>query len=196
MKKIISFLVNVIFCKLLYRVKYVYNENVPKIKDAVICANHSNFKDPIFIYPKFRNLKIMAKEELFKNKLLGRIFTKLGAFPIKRGKKDAKSIIHAINIFKKDRDLSKPEEEVKMLIFPEGTRVDEIDLEAAKLGAVYIALKAGVHIIPTYITPKPKLFSKVLVIFKEPIYVDQSKSKDKEYLKELSDKILKIIYDN
>ena len=113
-KKIIEF----VFCKLLYRVKYVNIEVFEKEPSAVIFANHSNYKDPLYIFPKFMDLKVMAKEELFKNKIIAKIFRYLGAFEIKRGKKDARSLIHAIHLFKN---------QTKLLIFPEGTRVDKED---------------------------------------------------------------------
>ena len=58
----------------------------------------------------------MAKAELFKFKPFGFILKKAGVFPIHRGEKDAKSIIHAVNVFKKGKNR-------KLLIFPEGTRV-------------------------------------------------------------------------
>ena len=65
MKNFIKFL----FCKLLFKVKYYNLENLEKYNKFLICPNHSTIFDPFFIYPMIDNLFIMAKSEIFKNKL-------------------------------------------------------------------------------------------------------------------------------
>ena len=65
----------------------------------------------------------------------------------------------------------------------------------AKAGPVFIAAEAGVPIIPAYVTKNPKKFSKVKVTFGDPIYIDKSKIRDKEYVKSESNKLLDTIYD-
>ena len=82
--------VNLIFCKILYKVEYINFEKIENIKRCIICPNHSNVFDPTFIYAKFDNLFIMAKSELFKNKFLKWLFTKYNIFPTNREKVDFK----------------------------------------------------------------------------------------------------------
>ena len=102
--------------------------------------------------------------------------------------KDVKSILHAINLFK---DVEKR----KLLIFPEGERMKvEKERGEAKVGPAYIAAKAGVPIVPVYITKNAKMFSKVKIIYGKPINVDKSLIKDKEGLKNFSDELLDKIY--
>lgn len=183
-------LVYLIFCKILFSVKFV-NKNLERnVDNCVVCANHISFADPVILFADIHKLAIMAKSELFQNKIIGWIFSLFGVFPINRGKKDAKSIMHSVNILKNKKYN-------KLLIFPEGTRVEPNKRLPAKVGAVYVAMKADVPILPVRIIkkhPKRVLFTKVTVIYDTPIYLDNTKIKDKEYLKEVSEKLMDSIY--
>jgi 1-acyl-sn-glycerol-3-phosphate acyltransferase len=181
-------LVYYIFCKFFYRVEYLDKQNEESLDKCLICANHSFWVDPIFIYSVTKNLYVMAKAELFKIGVIGKIFRYFGIFPINRGKKDSTSILHSVNIL-----IDNPNS--KLLVFPEGTRVKKIDEHVnAKKGAVYIALKAKVPIVPIYITRRPRIFSKVYVKYGKPIYLDFDKHDDKEYISVKSQEVLDIIY--
>ncbi len=183
-------LIYLIFCRILFNVKYI-NKNLERNVDrCVVCSNHIGFADPFIIYANSKSLAVMAKAELFENKLIGGFLLLFGVFPIHRGEKDAKSIIHAVNILKNNKFK-------KLLIFPEGTRVQEDERIPAKIGAVYVAMKAGVPILPVRIIKKHEnraIFTKVTVIYDTPIYPDNLKIKDKEYLKEISEKLMDSIY--
>ena len=146
-------LLKFLFSHLLFRVKYVNLENMNKIEKGVVCPNHSCIFDPFWVYFKVENMWIMAKAELFKNKLLAKIYKAYNVFPIKRGQKDASSLLHSINVIEEN-------DKAKLLIFPEGTRIKK-DKERgrAKVGPVFIASKANVPIIQVHITKNPKLFS-------------------------------------
>lgn len=188
MKKIVKWFFNVFMCHILYRVKFVNIENVNKFNKCLICPNHSCKFDSNWIYAKTDDIYIMAKSELFENKLNAKLLRSFDVFPIKRGGHDTSSILHAINIFK---NVNKR----KLLIFPEGEKVRKNEKRGvAKVGPVYIASKANVPIIPVYLTKNPKLFSRVYVIFGEPVYYDKNIIKDKNRLKEETSKLLDTIY--
>ena len=189
MKKLVTFLVNIFLCHFIYRVKYVNVNNVKKLDKCIICPNHSHILDPVWIYPKVNNLNIMAKSELFKNKLFAKFLKYFGAFPIKRGEKDAKSIVYAIKVLKN-------KEKSKLLIFPEGGILKE-DKRRKFItnSAVYIAGKTNLPIVPVHITENPKKFSKIIIVFGEPINIEQELIKDKEYLEKASYDLLNKIYE-
>ena len=183
-------IIKLIFCKILFRVKYLNSNLETNIESCVVCSNHISASDPFFLYADSDNLSIMAKAELFKFKPFGFLLKKAGVFPIHRGEKDVKSIKHAVSILKKD-------ETSKLLIFPEGTRVRDGKRVPGKVGAVYIALKAGVPILPVRIIkekPKRTFFTKVYVIYGDPIRLDSEKSKDKDYLRRETDYMMEYIY--
>lgn len=188
MKKIVVFLVNVFLCHVFYRVKYLNLNNVTKFEQCIIAPNHSHILDPVWIYPKIKNLNIIAKSELFENKLMGWFLKKFGAFPIRRGKKDARSLIYAIKILKDDK-------KSKLLIFPEGGILKD-DKRGKHItdSCVYIAGKTELPIIPVHITENPKLFSKIIIDFGTEMNVNSQILKDKEKIKEKSRDLLLKIY--
>lgn len=187
-KKLFLKFLQLLFCHINYRVKYIGLENLDKVDKCLVCPNHSHSMDPLWVYVKVKNMWIMAKAELFSNKFMIKLLKTYNVFPIKRGEKDARSLIHAINIVKNN-------DHAKLLIFPEGTRIKK-DKERgrAKIGPVYIAAKAGVPIVPVYITKNPKLFSSPKVIFGEPIEVSQDIIDDKKKMQDFSNELLDKIY--
>lgn len=187
-KRIVRVVVNFVFTHVLYRVKYFNLEKLNRFDKCLICPNHSDKFDPCFIYAKTNDLCIMAKAELFENKILGGLFKFFDVFPIRRGQHDTKSLLHAIKLFRKV-------DKRKLLIYIEGERMNKDEPRGtAKAGPVFIAAEAGVPIVPVYVTKNPKKFSKMKVTFGDAIYIDKSKIKDKEYVKSQSQNLLDTIY--
>lgn len=185
MKKFINFF----FCYILYRVNYSGLENLEKYDQFLICPNHSNIFDPFFIYPISNNLYIMAKAELFKHKLLARLFKHYNVFPVDRTKRDPSSLFYSLEIFNTN-------EPRQLLIFPEGGVLkteDEIG-KRVRNGATFIAAKLNIPIIPVFITRRPKLFSKVDVVLGAPIFIDKEVLDDKQKLKNKSNELINTIY--
>ncbi|EOS63531.1 1-acyl-sn-glycerol-3-phosphate acyltransferase [Oscillibacter sp. 1-3] len=142
-------------------------ERLPK-NGALLCPNHSSNWDPILValkLPKNYRLHIMAKEELFKNPLLGWLLRKVGAFPVSRGNNDINTVRTAMQAIK-DGD--------NLLIFPEGTVVRNgvgyIDgLPAhAKAGVAMIGVRTGAALVPVFVDGEKKLFHRTRIIFGEP----------------------------
>ena len=188
MKKIVKWFIKIFLCNIFYRVKYIGADKLKNIDKCIICPNHSNTVEPAWIYAKSDNISIMAKAELFEKKFWNRIFTYFNVFPIHRGEHDVRSLIHAINLFKNV-------DKRKLLIFPEGERLKVTqDRIPAKVGPLYIASKANVPIIPVYITKNAKLFSKVYIIYGEPITITDKIIKDKQNLQKFADNMMDNIY--
>ena len=86
LRSVIVFLVH-IFSVIVFRVKTIGQENVPKEGAYIMCANHqSNWDAPILVSSTKRRMHVMAKEELFKNKFIYWLGEKCLVFPVKRGK--------------------------------------------------------------------------------------------------------------
>lgn len=152
-------------CHALFRIKIEGRENIPSDENFVICSNHiSAFDPPILGISMPFSVRFMAKEELFKNKLFGSLLKALGAFPIKRGKSDVGALKAAINILKNGENL---------VIFPEGKRSKDGNLNRGKSGAALIAIKAGVNILPVGIGGKYGLLKKITVKIGKPVTLDE-----------------------
>jgi 1-acyl-sn-glycerol-3-phosphate acyltransferase len=134
----------------------------------IICANHLSAIDPAFIvfaWGAGKQLRIMAKKELFENPVLSWILYKLGAFPVDRGKGDKSALEKGIHDIKSGRG---------MIIFPEGRRGKSNKMLKMKSGALLIAEQTNADIVPVrLIYPNKKsgarLFGKVVVKIGEPI---------------------------
>lgn len=186
---IMKTLINFIFCKLLYRVNYINLDTLQSCKKCLICPNHSNIFDPTFIYPQVDNLFIMAKQELFKNTFIRWLLLKYNIFPTNRNTVDYKSLRHSLEILKNT-------ENSKLLIFPEG-RVIKQKQDIGKYyrkGAVYISASCNIPIVPVYITRRPKFFSKVSVIFGNPIYFSKEELNNKNTIIQKSKELINTIY--
>ena len=76
--------------KWLYRIKAVGTENIPE-GGCIIAANHTAFSDVLVISAAAkRQVRYMAKAELFKTPLKP-LITALGAYPVSRGGADVGS---------------------------------------------------------------------------------------------------------
>lgn len=186
MRIIIKFLYKIL-SKIIYRVEVIGKENLPKEKAAIICPNHVHFLDgPTLIANSKRKINVLAKEELFKNKFLSNCLRMLGMYPIKRGSADIEAIKVSLKILKNNELL---------MIFPEGTRNGMAKGVKPKNGAVVMAIKAGVPIIPVGIIGNFKPFRKITMKIGKPIdyrsYRD--KVKDKELMTKLTEELMKKI---
>lgn len=154
---------------LLYPIVVEGLEHLPKAP-VVLCANHSHWIDPVlvvFALPKGYLMRIMAKKQLFEKPLVAKVLKKLGAFPVDRGHSDIIAVKTAIRSLKDGSSL---------LIFPEGTRVEEPGAVDPKGGAAMIAIRSGVSMLPVYIETGKKPFRKVRVIFGD-VYAPQYESR-------------------
>ena len=171
----------------LFRIKTIGHENLGD-GAAMICVNHSSMLDPIFIgisLGKKYQAHFVAKVELFRTPIISWFVKGLGAISVDRTKADIGTIKESLNYLKKGK---------KVVIFPEGTRATEDNELSAKHGAIKIAERADVPIVPIYLPRKKPIFSKVTIVFGEPYKIEKQKIKrtNEDYdrlANELMDKI-------
>ena len=126
--------------RLLTRWRVNGKENMPGQEAVLIVANHINLIDPVLIGVSFdRKIAFMAKEELFRSRFLGRLLRSYNVFPVYRGKLDRGAIRQAKQALASGRPL---------LMFPEGMRSRNAQLQAALSGPALIASRNGAPIIP------------------------------------------------
>lgn len=115
-------------------------ENVPKEGPLIVVANHMNLVDVLILAVSLgRKATFMAKEELFRPKLQSYIMYSLGTFPVRRRQVDLQAIRRAKQVL---------DDGGVLIIFPEGRRSDDAQLQAGKHGSAMIALRTGVPILP------------------------------------------------
>ncbi|MEG1441579.1 MAG: lysophospholipid acyltransferase family protein [Oscillospiraceae bacterium] len=154
-----------VFYKVAFKIKIQGLENIPKNQNFIVCANHRSNLDPPFVAICLPcEIRYMAKEELFKNKLFAYILRGLGVFPIQRGKSDIGALRAALKFAKNGENVA---------MFPEGGRSKDGNLRRGKMGAAMIAIKSNVNILPVGIEGKYKFRAKMQLNIGEIIDMTQ-----------------------
>lgn len=119
----------------------------------VVVSNHQSSSDPFLISWLPWDMRWVAKEELFKLPLIGQLMHLSGDIPLRRGERASVQ-----EMFKECHATLKAG--VSVMLFPEGTRSRDGELQAFKDGAFDLAIKAGVPVLPLVVegthTCRPK----------------------------------------
>src|SRR5215207_8730124 len=126
-----------------FRLRRLGREHIPE-GGVVLAANHRSFLDPFAIGCCIRRpIYFVAKQELFRNPLVGWFLNCLGAFPVRRGDADEESVHTALTLLERGS---------AVVVFPEGTRIRAGSLGAPKRGVGRLALQSGAPVAPIAIT--------------------------------------------
>ena len=136
-----------------YRLRVRGLENVPARGGFVVAANHTSNLDPwplgIALWP--RPLHFMVKHEAWWPPLKW-LLAAVGSFPVRRGEADVRALVTASALCREGR---------VMAMFPEGTRhskgLRKKHTPRPHSGAAWIALEAGVPLIPAAIRGMDRL---------------------------------------
>lgn len=127
-------------------------ENMPANGPVVVAANHISWWDPIVVGCALeRQVHFMAKKELFQIPIVGGLISRLGTFPVRRGRADRTAIKQALKLLEEGKVLG---------IFPEGTRSKSGELQKPHPGAAMISLKASAPIVPVACIGTRNMFSR------------------------------------
>ena len=161
--------------------------HIEQDKTYIFAGNHVSQYD-IFSFQGYfpHDFRWIAKKELFRIPVFGLAMHRIGYIPIDRshGRQALKSLDDAARRIAAGSSV---------LIFPEGTRSADGQLQEFKTGAVLLAIKAGVPIVPigfngSYrVLPKGRLLpdsGEIVIRIGAPIATEQYKSADKQVLAE------------
>jgi 1-acyl-sn-glycerol-3-phosphate acyltransferase len=174
------------FARVAFRYRVVGAENVPLSGGLVIAANHiSNLDPPLLGIAVPRPVSYMAKKELFAIPLLGTAITHLNAFKVDRGAGGTAALRASLRMLKEGRCVG---------IFPEGGR-NLTGTNEEKAGAAFLAAASGAPVVPAAIvgTRKLKPFSRVTVIFGEPLRIVRNRKSDDDDLEKGAAQIMQRI---
>jgi len=164
---------------LIYRVRAIGVKNVPKGGPLLLAPNHFSQMDHFFVglYLR-RQIRFMAKSQMFGPPVLTYIYKHGGVFPVRRGQHDEEAFKTAFTILGQGGML---------LVYAEGGRSRSSDLGEPKPGIGRIALESGVPVVPVAVHGSSKVrrwkrfrFPKVTVQFGEPITFPVEESPDRE----------------
>ncbi|MFE4357497.1 1-acyl-sn-glycerol-3-phosphate acyltransferase [Kitasatospora xanthocidica] len=155
--------------------------NVPRKGGVILASNHLSFIDSVVIpLTAPRRVHFLAKAEYFtgtglKGRLSKGFFEAIGAVPVERGtyRSAQASLESALEILEDGKAFG---------IYPEGTRSLDGRLYRGKTGVAWLALTAGVPVVPVALEGPEQILpvgkrlprlKKVTVRFGEPLHFDE-----------------------
>ncbi len=177
-------------------------ENVPKSGPTILASNHASFLDPPLVgAATTREINYMARETLFRFPVVGRILRGVNAVPVDREGGGAGGL-RAI--------LERLLEGGAIILFPEGTRSGNGELQKAKSGIGLTVIKSNAPVVPVRVfgtfqalnrrhsVPRP---AKVIVRFGRQLDFSAARSEAKtcpkprlkEIYQEVADEIMRAI---
>jgi 1-acyl-sn-glycerol-3-phosphate acyltransferase len=166
---------------LIYRVRAIGVKNVPREGPLLLAPNHFSQMDHFFVglYLR-RQVRFMAKSQMFGPPVLTYIYKHGGVFPVRRGQHDEESFKTAFTIL---------EQEGMLLVYAEGGRSRSGELGQVKPGIGRIALESGVPVVPVAIQGSESVrrwkrfrFPKVTLQFGEPLSfpIEEAASRERQ----------------
>ena len=154
------------FIRFFSRVKVHGKENIPKEGGYLLCANHIAVRDVLLIWSTcHREIKFIAKKELFSVPIIGSAIKALGAVRLDRGGTDVAAMRKSVDLLNEGEMVA---------IFPQGHRYPAVDpgTTPIKSGAGMIAYRSGCDVIPVFIKTKGNkygFFKKTELFYGAPI---------------------------
>ena len=151
----------------IYRIEVVGANRLPATGPAVVAPNHESFLDAIILGAALsRELRFVAKAELWRSRLLAWMIDGLGAIPIERGHSDYLAAARVLQALEAGQ---------AVVIFPQGAVRGDREW---KQGAAHAALMTGAPLVPVRLVGTAGAlsrgrigFPRVRVIVGEPIEV-------------------------
>lgn len=173
---------------LIYRVRKIGIENVPREGALILAPNHFSQMDHFFVGVYLRRkVRFMAKSQMFGPPLLTYVYKHGGVFPVRRGHHDEEAIETAREILRQQEML---------LVYAEGGRSRSRRLGEPKPGIGRIALESGAPVVPVAIHGSDQVrgwkrlrFPRVTVRFGKPIEFPAERSPGRERQLEVATEI-------
>ncbi len=148
--KFYSFIITVFapIVRFIMRIKTYGKENEKKSGALLVCANHTAMFDVISLAASFdRQLRFLAKKEIFKVPVLAQFARAMGAYSVDRGHGDVAAIKKTLSILGEGEAVA---------MFPQGTRYTHIDPAETevKSGVGMMIYRSGADVQPVFIRVK------------------------------------------
>ncbi|MBS0627236.1 MAG: 1-acyl-sn-glycerol-3-phosphate acyltransferase [Verrucomicrobia bacterium] len=159
------------FFAILYRNKIYGRSHFPK-GAAILAANHVSFYDPpLLSISTPYEVHFLARKTLFDIPLFGTLIRKLNAHPVSGKAQDVAVFKTIVRLMKEGK---------KVIIFPEGKRSVNGQLQPMKPGISLLISRTDAAVVPSYLhgtftlwpskKKLPKLWGKTACVFGKPLY--------------------------
>lgn len=185
-----------ILAKTFFSMKVIHPERMIEEGPLILAVNHSSYFDPPLagICSK-RAVYYLARKDLMKWPILGPLFPQMNVIPVERGGNDMSAL----------RDVIKKVREGNgIVLFPEGTRSKDGNLQSAKAGIGLIIAKTRAPVLPIRIFGAYEAFpkgtkglklTKIKVVLGEPIHLTKEdvEPATRETYQEISNRVMEAI---
>ena len=130
--------------KILFRFRADGEQFFPKVGGVIVAANHASYLDiPLLGCAIRRRVVFLGRASLFPNRLLSWILQRLGWIPLKTHRLDRRAFGLALDYLKAG---------TPVVIFPEGTRTEDGQLQQGRPGIGYLVEESQCQVIPAFIS--------------------------------------------
>jgi 1-acyl-sn-glycerol-3-phosphate acyltransferase len=170
-------------------------ENIIEEGPAIMAANHQSYLDPPLVGITCRNeLHFLARKTLFEKKLLGPLISRVNALPVDLSRGDLTAFRAVVKLLKEGH---------RTVIFPEGTRSLNGEIQQARPGIGMIIAKTLAPIVPVRIFGSFEAWPKggkirprpITVVVGKPIHFQKEDfvSNNREAYQKASERVLAAI---
>jgi 1-acyl-sn-glycerol-3-phosphate acyltransferase len=183
-----------IYFRLFHHIRYLGLDNIPKEGGFFIASNHESFFDPPAVGGDVeRKMFFLARKSLFKPPIMDKLLPTIRALPVDQEKPDMTGLKRIIDIAKNGDGV---------LLFPEGSRTEDGNLQPAAPGLGLAIAKSGALVVPARIFGafaawprhgKPRLFKPITVVYGKPISFKDSPHVQGKNYQAISDEVMAAI---
>jgi 1-acyl-sn-glycerol-3-phosphate acyltransferase len=185
-----------LLARIIFSMRVIHPERMVESGPLLIAVNHSSFFDPPLAgICSRRGVYYLARKTLLKWPFFGPLFPAMNVIPVERDGNDMSALREVIK---------KVKEGNAVLLFPEGTRSLDGDLQPARAGIGLVIAKTGAPVLPMRIFGAYEAFpknanrfqlSQITVVIGEPIHftAEEISNTSRETYQLLSNRVMDAI---
>jgi 1-acyl-sn-glycerol-3-phosphate acyltransferase len=136
----LGYTISKVVAKLGFRLRTYGRENLIENGPAILASNHSSYLDPPLVGVCCRkDVYFLARKSLFERPVIGPLIAQLNTVPVDRDRGDVGAVRAMIKLLKSGN---------RVLVFPEGTRSKDGNLQPARAGVGLLIAKSLAPVVP------------------------------------------------
>lgn len=185
-----------LFALLLFQLRVIHPERMLETGPLILAVNHASFFDPPLAgICSRRGIYYLARKTLLKWPFFGPLFPAMNVIPVERDGNDMSALREVIKKIKEGNGV---------LLFPEGTRSQDGQLQPARAGIGLVIAKTQAPVLPMRIfgsyeafpkNAKRLHFPKITVVIGKPLYFTKEEvtNPSREMYQYLSNRVMEAI---
>ena len=185
-----------LLARVFFRMRVVHPERMVESGPLILAVNHTSYFDPPLAgICSRRGVYYLARKTLLQWPFFGPLFPAMNVIPVERDGNDMSALREVIKKIKEGNGV---------VLFPEGTRSKDGNIQPARAGIGFVIAKTGAPVLPMRIfgaydafpkNSKRLHFTQITVVIGEPLvfYPNDLASATRETYQMLSDRVMEAI---